>query len=124
MSMVAFSAALKSMPSRSAAGLRPEPQGACTLAAGAASQEIGIGARILEVCTKNVFSRHSTQSLIAARPGREPREFKTLRVDGAVYGFTGAVYTTASDGGQVHEYSRFALYTALSDMQACGVDPV
>ncbi|HEY2678558.1 MAG TPA: hypothetical protein VGI65_16410 [Steroidobacteraceae bacterium] len=120
--MAAFSAAPKSRPWRSAAGLRPEPQGARTLAAGAASQEIGVGARILEACTKSVFSRHSTQSLIAARPSREPQEFKTLSVDGAVYGFTGVVYTTSSGSGQVHEYSRCALYTALSGIQARGVE--
>jgi hypothetical protein len=118
MSMAAFSAVPKSRPWRSAAGLRPEPQGACTLAAGAASQGIGVDARNLERCTKSVFSRHSTQSLIAARLGREPQEFKKLRVDEAVYGTAGAVYTSSSDSGQEPECMRFALYTAPSEMQA------
>jgi hypothetical protein len=62
------------------AGLRPEPQGACTLAAGAAHEGIGAGSRDGDRTGKGVFSRHSTQSSIAARLRGEWRQFKSLRV--------------------------------------------
>jgi hypothetical protein len=65
-------------------GLRPEPQGVRTPAAGAALR-IDVAARNRASCGKSVFDRHSTQSAIAARLRREGAKFKELAVDSRVY---------------------------------------
>jgi hypothetical protein len=65
-------------------GLRPEPQGVRTLAAGAALK-IGDEARSRARYGKTVFDRHSTQSLIAAGLRLEPPKLKELAVDSGVY---------------------------------------
>lgn len=65
-------------------GLRPEPQGVRTLAAGAALK-IGAEARSRASYGKSVFDRHSTQSLIAAALRRESGKFRELAVDRSIY---------------------------------------
>jgi hypothetical protein len=91
-------------------GLRPEPQGVCTQAAGAALK-IGAEAKSRASYGKSVFDRHSTQSSIAARLRRAPKRFKALSVDTAVYNVAGAVYPSAPLDAQVPEYALRALST-------------
>ncbi len=63
--MATFSAAVGASAVRSAkTGLRPEPQGVRTPAAGAALK-IAVAARNRAPYGKSVFDSHSTQSLIA-----------------------------------------------------------
>jgi len=95
-----------------AAGLRPEPQGVATQAAGAASQGIGVDARNSEAAAKTVFGRHSTQSSIAAEGTEKRRGFKALLVDTAVYDPAGSVYTRTPKPSQVPEYQRTRPYTS------------
>lgn len=97
-----------------AAGLRPEPQGACTQAAGAASQGIGVDARDFEAEAKAVFGRHSTQSSIATEETEKSRGFKALVVDTAVYATAGSVYARTPNPSQVPEYQRARPYTGKS----------
>ena len=96
------------------AGLRPEPQGAGTQAAGAASQGIGVDAKDFEAGAQTVFGRHSTQSSIAAEGIQKSRGFKALVVDTAVYATAGSVYTRASKPSQVPEYQTTRPYTGTS----------
>lgn len=95
-------------------GLRPEPQGACTQAAGAASQRIGVDAGDFEAEAKAVFGRHSTQSSIATEETEKSRGFKALVVDTAVYAPAGSVYTRTPKPSQVPEYQRTRPYTGKS----------
>ena len=97
-----------------AAGLRPEPQGACTQAAGAASQGIGVDAGDFEAEAKAVFGRHSTQSSIATEGTEKSRGFKALVVDTAVYAPAGSVYARAPNPLQVPEYRPTVPYTGKS----------
>jgi hypothetical protein len=94
-------------------GLRPEPQGADTLAAGAAPK-FGAEPGTRDRHGKSVFDRHSTQSSIAPRLRRALKRFKALPVDTAVYNLTGAVYPTASLHAQVSEYALRALSTVMA----------
>ena len=105
------------------AGLRPEPQGACTQAAGAAYQVIGVDAKQFEAGAKIVFGRHSTQSSIAAEPTPKSRGFKALVVDAAVYGTVGPVYVQRPRLSQVPEYRSTWLYTAKSTTEPRGTWP-
>ena len=91
-------------------GLRPEPQGACTLAAGAALK-FDVEPETRDRCGKTVFDRHSTQSSIAARQRRVSKRFRVLPVDTAVYSVAEAVYQTAQLDAQVPEYVRRMLST-------------
>src|SRR5690348_6192298 len=100
------------------AGLRPEPQGACTQAAGAASQDIGVDAKHSEAEATTVFGRHSTQSLIAAEPTLKSRGFKALAVDGAVYDAVGPVYARRPSLSQVPEYRSTWSYTVKNTKDA------
>jgi len=93
------------------AGLRPEPQGACTQAAGAAYQVIGVDAKQSQAGAKIVFGRHSTQSSIAAEPTLRSRGFKALVVDAAVYGTVGPVYAQRPSLSQGAEYRPTWSYT-------------
>lgn len=93
------------------AGLRPEPQGAGTQAAGAASQGTGVDAKHFEAAAKTVFGRHSTQSSIAAERIQKHRGFKALVVDTAVYATTGSVYARTPNPSQVPEYRPTPPYT-------------
>ena len=97
-----------------AAGLRPEPQGVGTQAAGTASQGIGIDAKNSEAAAKTVFGRHSTQSSIAVEEIQKSRGFKALVVDTAVYATAGSVYTRTSKPSQVPEYRPTPPYTGTS----------
>jgi hypothetical protein len=106
-----------------AAGLRPEPQGACTQAAGAASQENGVDAQGFEAEAKAVFGRHSTQSRIAAEGTEKSRGFKALIVDTAVYATTGSVYTGTSKPSQVPEYRPTGPYTVKSTVGPRNISP-
>jgi len=117
--MAAFSVwrVLASMP-RPDPGLRPEPQGVRTLAAGAAHQGLRAGARIRDASSKSVFDRHSTQSLIATRSGPNPRSIRALVVDGAVYAEIGAVYKLSAIDPQVPEYVPGEPYTARAAAEA------
>jgi len=105
------------------AGLRPEPQGACTQAAGAASPGIGVDAKHSEAGAQIVFGRHSTQSSIAAEPTLKSRGFKALVVDAAVYGIVGPVYVQRPRLSQVPEYRSTWLYTANSTTEPRGTWP-
>jgi hypothetical protein len=91
-------------------GLRPEPQGVRTPAAGAALK-IGAEAGSRASYGKSVFDRHSTQSLIAARLRREPGEFKELTVDSGVYKDDSAVDESQPTHRQAPEYMTFWMYT-------------
>ena len=97
-----------------AAGLRPEPQGVHTQAAGAASQGIGVDAKDFEAEAKAVFGRHSTQSSIATEGTERSRGFKALAVDTAVYATAGSVYTRTPNPSQVPEYRPTVPYTGKS----------
>ena len=92
-------------------GLRPEPQGVRTQAAGAALK-IGAEARSRAPRGKSVFDRHSTQSLIAAALRREPGKFKELTVDRAVYRDASPVDESQPARRQAPEYAALAMYTA------------
>lgn len=92
-------------------GLRPEPQGVRTPAAGAALK-IGAEARSRAPYGKSVFDRHSTQSAIAARLRRESEDFKDLAVDSGVYKDAGPVDESYPAHRQAPEYTGFAMYTA------------
>jgi hypothetical protein len=92
-------------------GLRPEPQGVRTLAAGAALK-IGAEAGIRAPHGKSVFDRHSTQSLIAAALRREPGKFKELTVYRSVYGDGSPVDESQLVHRQAPEYTVFSMYTA------------
>ena len=92
-------------------GLRPEPQGACTLAAGAALR-FGAERESRDRYGKSVFDRHSTQSLIAAALRREPGKFKELPVDRTVYREASPVDESQAARRQAPEYTAFAMYTA------------
>ena len=92
-------------------GLRPEPQGVRTLAAGAAL-EPGAEARRRGGSGKGVFDRHSTQSSIAARLRRDRKRFRALRVDRTVYTDAKPVYKSAVANTQVAEYRLCTPYTA------------
>ena len=96
-------------------GLRPEPQGAGALAAGAADQRIDAGARPQASSGKIVFDRHSTQCSIAARLRRATKELRRLAVDGAVYKNAASVYKSAPDDLQMPECAAQLVYT-----NACG----
>jgi hypothetical protein len=87
----------------SAPGLRPEPQGVRTQAAGAAYQGIGAGARNRDGRGKSVFRRHSTQSPIATRLRRGMRKFSGLLVDSPVYSDAAPVYKSWPIEAQVYE---------------------
>jgi hypothetical protein len=91
-------------------GLRPEPQGACTLAATAALK-IGAEARSRASYGNSVFDRHSTQSLIAAALRRELGKFKELPVDRTVYREASPVDESQAARRQVPEYSALWMYT-------------
>ena len=93
-------------------GLRPEPQGAGTLAAGAADQGIDAGARAQASSGKIVFDRHSTQSLIAARLRREPGKFSELAVDKGVYKDASGGDESQPAHQDTPEYAGFSMYTA------------
>jgi hypothetical protein len=105
------------------AGLRPEPQGAVTQAAGAASQGIGVDARNSEAAGKTVFGRHSTQSSIAAEGTEKRRGFKGLVVDTAVYATAGSVYAETPNPSQVPEYRPTPLYTGTSATGLRSISP-
>ena len=107
----------------SVAGLRPEPQGVRTQAAGAAYQGIGAGARIRDGRGKSVFRRHSTQSPIARRLRRGMRKFSGLLVDGPVYSDAAPVYMSQLVMAQVHEYVWLAPYTAAALHQLVRAQP-
>ena len=92
-------------------GLRPEPQGVGTPAAGAALK-MGVAAGNQGLHGKTVFDRHSTQSSIAARLRRAWRRFRALRVDRAVYQGAESVYKSPAVIAQVAEYRLCAAYTA------------
>ena len=98
-------------------GLRPEPQGVRTLAAGAALK-IGADARIRAPHGKSVFDRHSTQSLIAAALRRESGKFKELTVDRSVYGDASPVDESQLAHRQAPEYVAFAMYTARTPAES------
>ena len=91
-------------------GLRPEPQGVCTPAARAA-QRSGAEAESRGPHGKSVFDRHSTQSLIAARPPRGAEEFKELGVDNSVYGHSRSVDESLPTWLRVAEYRALGAYT-------------
>jgi hypothetical protein len=91
-------------------GLRPEPQGVRTAAAGAALK-IGAEARSRAPYGKSVFDRHSTQSLIAAALRREPRKFKEMAVDKNVYRDASPVDEWQPAHRQVPEYTALWMYT-------------
>jgi hypothetical protein len=91
-------------------GLRPEPQGVRTPAAGAALK-IGAEAGSRASYGKSVFDRHSTQSLIAARLRREPEEFKELAVDKSVYRDASRVDKWQPTHRQGPEYTVLWMYT-------------
>jgi hypothetical protein len=98
-------------------GLRPEPQGVRTLAAGAALK-IGAEAGIRAPRGKSVFDRHSTQSSIAAALCREPEKFKELTVDRTVYREASPVDESQGSGRQAPEYAAFAMYTACTPAES------
>ena len=98
-------------------GLRPEPQGMRTLAAGAALK-IGAEARNRARYGKSVFDRHSTQSLIAARLHREPARFKELAVDSGVYEDASPVDESRAAHRQAPEYAAFSTYTARTPTES------
>ena len=100
------------------AGLCPEPQGACTQAAGAASQRIGVDAKNSEAGRKSVFGRHSTQSSIAPEGTQKIRRYKALVVDTAVYATAEIVYAQAAMPFQVPEYPARRPYTAQTACEA------
>jgi hypothetical protein len=107
----------------SSAGLRPEPQGVRTQAAGAAYQGIGAVARNCGGLGKSVFRRHSTQSSIATRLRRRMRKFSGLLVDGPVYTNAASVYNSWLVDAQVYEYAWLAPYTAAALYQLVGAQP-
>lgn len=98
-------------------GLRPEPQGVCTPAAGAAL-EISVVARKRTPYGKSVFDRHSTQSLIAAALRHEPGKFKEFAVDRAVYRDASPVDESQPTRRQAPEYTPFAVYTARTPAES------
>jgi hypothetical protein len=98
-------------------GLRPEPQGVCTLAAGAAPK-FGAEAESRARHGKSVFDRHSTQSSIAGRQDPEPPGIRALGVDGCVYGDEAAVYKSDLLAAQVSEYALRALSTTAARHEA------
>jgi hypothetical protein len=98
-------------------GLRPEPQGVRTLAAGAALK-IGAEAGIRAPHGKSVFDRHSTQSLIAAALRRGAGKFKELAVDRTVYREASAVDESQGARRQAPEYMAFAMYTARTPAES------
>jgi hypothetical protein len=109
--MAAFSVKVVASAVRSPrTGLRPEPQGVRTPAAGAALKT-GAAARSRPPYRKSVFDRHSTQSLIAARLRREPGEFKRLAVDSGVYKDASPVDKSQPAHRQAPEYTAFWMYT-------------
>jgi hypothetical protein len=97
-------------------GLRPEPQGERTPAAGAALK-IGAEARSRASYGKSVFDRHSTQSLIAAALRREPGKFSELAVDSGVYEDASPVDECHSARQQAPEYITFSMYTAAAEFR-------
>jgi hypothetical protein len=110
--MAAFSKKVGASAVRSPkTGLRPEPQGVRTQAAGAALK-IGAEARSRASYRKSVFDRHSTQSLIAARLRRGRGKFKELAVDSNVYKDANRVDESQPAHRQASEYTAFAMYTA------------
>ena len=92
-------------------GLRPEPQGACTLAA-AAALKFGAEHESRDRYGKSVFDRHSTQSLIAAGLGRGAEGFKELGVDTSVYEHLRSVDESPLPRLQVAELLVLGVYTA------------
>ena len=98
-------------------GLRPEPQGVRTPAAGAALK-IGAEARSGAPYGKSVFDRHSTQSLIAARLRRAPGKFKELTVDRSVYEDASPVDESHPAHRQASEYTAFSVYTARTPAES------
>ena len=98
-------------------GLRPEPQGVRTPAAGAALK-IGAEARSRAPYGKSVFDRHSTQSLIAARLRREPGKFNGVgRRQDRLQGCE-PVDESQPAHRQVPEYTAFAMYTARTPAES------
>ena len=116
--MAAFSAKVPASAELSPrTGLRPEPQGVRTPAAGAALK-IGAEARSRASYGKGVFDRHSTQSLIAARLRRQPGEFKELAVDSGVYKDASPVDKSQPAHRQAPEYTVFSMYTARTPAES------
>ena len=116
--MAAFSVKVVASAVRSPrTGLRPEPQGVRTPAAGAALK-IGAEARSGAPYGKSVFDRHSTQSSIAWETRRNGRGFKALVVDRAVYADAETVYARTPKGSQVPEYEPSRPYTARTATEA------
>jgi len=112
--MAASSVALGSAGQRrSVAGLRPEPQGVRTVAAGAAPAAIaGPVVAYRDASVSSVFGRHSTQSSIAPTSDQNLEIIRALVVDEAVYGDAGVVYKSPAPNAQVTEHRPRASYTA------------
>jgi hypothetical protein len=102
---------------RAQTGLRPEPQGVRTLAAGAALKT-SAEARNRARYGKSVFDRHSTQSLIAAALRRESGKFKELTVDRSVYGHASPVDESQLARRQASEYTAFSMYTVRTPAES------
>jgi hypothetical protein len=116
--MAAFSVKVVASAVRSPrTGLRPEPQGVRTPAAGAALKT-GAAARSRPPYRKSVFDRHSTQSLIAATLRREPEIFKELAVDRTVYRDANPIDESQAARRQASEYTAFAMYTARTPAES------
>ncbi len=98
-------------------GLRPEPQGVRTPAAGEALK-IGAEVRSRAPYGKSVFDRHSTQSLIAAALRRAPGKFKELAVDRSVYRDATPVDESQPAHRQAPEYTAFSMYTARTPAES------